>query len=82
MKPMKQMKQDIESRIAIYALIPRLMLIEVDKTFLDTIEKDKDLLSFFPNYRDWSKRKELSQEELIEGYYNVDFTNMFLLHLD
>jgi len=78
---MKQMKQDIESRIAIYALISRLMLIEVDKTFLDTIEKDKDLLSFFPNYRDWSKRKELSQEELIEGYYNVDFTNMFLLHL-
>jgi TorA maturation chaperone TorD len=78
---MKQMKQDIENRIAIYALISRLMLIEVDKTFLDTIENDEDLLSFFPNYRDWSKRKELSQEELIEGYYNVDFTNMFLLHL-
>jgi len=78
---MKQMKQDIENRIAIYALISRLMLIEVDKIFLDTIENDEDLLSFFPNYRDWSKRKELSQEELIEGYYNVDFTNMFLLHL-
>ncbi|HHO65892.1 MAG TPA: dehydrogenase, partial [Epsilonproteobacteria bacterium] len=28
------MKQDIESRIAIYALISRLMLVEVDESFL------------------------------------------------
>ena len=78
---MKQMKQDIENRIAIYALISRLMLVEVDETFLNTIEKDEDLLAFFPNYRDWSKREEFSQKELIEQYYNVDFTNLFLMHL-
>jgi len=78
---MKQMKQDIESRIAIYALISRLMLVEVTEEFLNTIEKDEDLLAFFPNYRDWSKRKDFSQKELIEQYYNVDFTNLFLMHL-
>ncbi|MDM5264180.1 molecular chaperone TorD family protein [Sulfurovum sp. XTW-4] len=75
------MKQEIENRIAIYALISRLMLVEVDETFLENIEKDERLLSFFPNYRDWSKRKELSRKELIDQYYNVDFTNLFLMHL-
>ncbi len=78
---MNQMKQDIENRIAIYALISRLMLVEVDETFLEQIESDEDILSFFPNYRDWSKRKEFSTKELIEQYYNVDFTNLFLMHL-
>ena len=78
---MEQMKQEIENRIAIYALISRLMLVEVDEAFLKNIEKDETLLSFFPNYRDWAKRKELSTSELIEQYYNVDFTNLFLMHL-
>lgn len=78
---MDLMKQEIENRIAIYALISRLMLVEVDETFLENIEKDERLLSFFPNYRDWPKRKELSRKELIEQYYNVDFTNLFLMHL-
>jgi len=79
--PMEQMKQEIENRIAIYALISRLMLVEVDETFLKTIEKDEDLLNFLPNYRDWEKRKELSRKELIDEHYNVDFTNLFLMHL-
>ncbi len=80
-KKMDLMKQEIENRIAIYALISRLMLVEVDETFLENIEKDERLLSFFPNYREWSKRKELSRKELIDQYYNVDFTNLFLMHL-
>lgn len=75
------MRQETENRIAIYALISRLMMIEVDETFLENIEKDEGLLSFFPNYKDWSKRKELSRAELINQYYNVDFTNLFLMHL-
>jgi len=75
------MKQDIENRIALYALISRLMMIEVDEVFLDQIESDESLLSLFPNYRDWSKRTELSKKDLINQYYNVDFTNLFLMHL-
>ncbi|WP_309499420.1 molecular chaperone TorD family protein [Sulfurovum sp.] len=78
---MDLMKQEIENRIAIYALVSRLMLVEVDETFLNILESDERLLSFFPNYRDWAKRKELSTSELIEQYYNVDFTNLFLMHL-
>jgi len=75
------MKQEIENRIAIYGLISRLMLNEVDETFLKQIESDEDILSFFPNYRDWDKRKELEVSELIERYYNVDFANLFIMHL-
>ena len=78
---MNEMKEEIENRIAIYALISRLMLVEVDERFLEQIEGDEDLLSFFPNYSAWEKRAELSKKELIEQYYNVDFTNLFLMHL-
>ncbi len=75
------MKKDIENRIAIYALISRLMLVEVDVAFLEQIESDPDLLELFPNYMHWDKRKTLSKELLIEEHYNVDFTNLFLMHL-
>lgn len=78
---MEQMKQEIENRIAIYALISRLMLVEVDATFLEQIENNEDLLSLFPNYKAWDKRKELSTNEMIEEHFNVDFTNLFLMHL-
>ncbi len=78
---MNEMKQDIENRIALYALISRLMLIEVDKEFLDKIDSDDDMLNLFPNYKMWNKRDEFSQKDLIEQFYNVDFTNLFLMHL-
>ncbi len=78
---MDTMKNDIENRIALYALISRLMLIEVDMDLLEKIESDEALLSLFPNYREWEKRNELETKELIEKFYNVDFTNLFLMHL-
>ncbi len=78
---MEELKIELQNRIAIYGLISRLMLVEVDDAFLDTIEKDEALLDLLPNYRDWQKRSELSRKELINEYYNVDFTNLFLMHL-
>jgi TorA maturation chaperone TorD len=78
---MQEMIDEIESRIAIYALISRLMLVEVDGDFLEMIESDEALLALLPNYRDWDKREKLSQEQLVNEYYNVDFTNLFLMHL-
>jgi len=78
---MEQLKQELENRIALYALISRLMLTEVDEAFLETIEKDENILALLPNYRTWEKRDEFSTKELIEQYYNVDFTNLFLMHL-
>jgi TorA maturation chaperone TorD len=78
---MSEMKQEIENRIALYALISRLMMIEVDGKFLDQIESDPAILDLLPNYRDWKKRKELSRKELVNQYYNVDFANLFIMHL-
>ena len=78
---MEKFKQEIENRVTMYALISRLMLIEVDENFLDQIEQDDKLLSFFPNYKEWIKREEFNRKELIERYYNVDYTNLFLMHL-
>jgi len=78
---MEELKQDIDNRIALYALISRLMITEVNEDFLDQIEKDAAIQALFPNYKNWGKRKEFSTKELIEQYYNVDFTNLFLMHL-
>ncbi len=78
---MEELKIELQNRIAIYGLISRLMLVEVDEKFLDTIEKDEALLDLFPNYKNWDKRKELSRKELVNEFYNVDFANLFLMHL-
>ncbi|CAA6804996.1 MAG: Unknown protein [uncultured Sulfurovum sp.] len=78
---MEELKIELQNRIAIYGLISRLMLVEVDEKFLDTIEKDEALLTLFPNYKEWDKRNELPRKELVDEYYNVDFANLFLMHL-
>ncbi|WP_457596738.1 TorD/DmsD family molecular chaperone [Hydrogenimonas sp.] len=69
------------ARMNLYALISRIMMKEVDKEFLKTFEKDEMMLSFFPNYQQWEKPKELSREKLMEQFLHVDFTNLFVLHL-
>ena len=78
---MEELELALKNRVALYGLISRLMMKEVDERFLDTIEKDEDLLALFPNYKEWEKRKTLSRKDLINQYYNVDFTNLFLMHL-
>jgi len=74
-------KEEIENRIALYALISRLMISEVDAEFIKSIESDKAILDLFPNYKNWDKRKEFSASILKERYFDVDYTNLFLLHL-
>ena len=75
------LKQEQIARINIYALISRITMGEIDEGLLKSIEEDENMLSFFPTFKDWEKRKKLSSEDLIEKYLNVDFTNLFLLHL-
>ena len=75
------LRQQQIARINIYALISRLTMNEVDEGLLKSIEEDENMLSFFPTYAKWSKRKHYDAQELIEKYLNVDFTNLFLLHL-
>jgi TorA maturation chaperone TorD len=74
-------KDEIENRIALYGLISRLMIIEVDTQFLESIESDEAILDMFPNYKNWTKKESLSTDELKKNHYDVDFTNLFLLHL-
>jgi len=74
-------KEEIENRITLYSLISRLMIIEVDKEFLEFLESNRDILELFPNYKDWGKRKEFSNTILKERYLDVDYANLFLLHL-
>jgi TorA maturation chaperone TorD len=78
---MNALKEDVDSRINFYGLISRLMITEVDNEFINTIEKNETLMDMMPNFRDWSKKKELSQDELIQGHYNADYTSMFLMHM-
>jgi TorA maturation chaperone TorD len=80
-KIMDKIRADISSRITMYGLISRLMLIEVDSEFLDSIESDEAILDLFPNYKSWEKRVELDRKRLIDEYYNVDFASLFLMHL-
>ncbi|ADN09668.1 TorD/DmsD family molecular chaperone [Sulfurimonas autotrophica] len=75
------LKQEQIARINIYALISRITMSEIDEGLLKSIEEDENMLSFFPTFKDWEKRKELDSKDLIEKYLNVDFTNLFLLHL-
>jgi len=69
------------ARVNLYALISRFLMKELDEDFLEKLESDEMMLSFFPNYQAWEKPKELSKKELLESYLNVDFTNLFVLHL-
>jgi len=75
------LKQEQTARINIYALISRLTMSEIDEGLLKSIEEDENMLSFFPTYKAWEKREKFSSKDLIEQYLNVDFTNLFLLHL-
>ena len=75
------LKTEQLSRINIYALISRILMNEVDETLLKSIIEDENMLTFFPSFEKWSKLKELNLKDLIEKYLNVDFTNLFLMHL-
>jgi TorA maturation chaperone TorD len=69
------------ARVNLYALISRIMMKELDEAFLEKFDSDEMMLSFFPNYQQWEKAKELSRKDLLERFLNVDFTNLFVLHL-
>jgi len=73
--------EEIENRIALYALISRLMVTEVDVEFLKSLEVNKEILNLFPNYKEWDKRKEFNSTILKERYLDVDYANLFLMHL-
>ena len=78
---MDALKQELENRVALYALISRLMIKEIDEAFLKVLEENQEIMALFPHYESWEKRKTYSSKELIEQYYDVDYANLFLMHL-
>ncbi len=78
---MQEILTNLEARINFYALISRLLMNEVDEDLIDMIESDENIMEFFPSYKKWDRRRDLSRKDMIEQYLNVDFTNLFLLHM-
>ena len=76
-----ELREEQTARINLYALISRLTMSELDEGLLKSIEEDENMLAFFPNYKVWEKRIAMNLDTLVEQYLNVDFTNLFLLHL-
>ena len=73
--------EELNARANIYALISRILLQELDSDFVDTLKNDDAILDFLPNVKTWEPLKTLSNEELLNKHFNVDFTNISLLHL-
>ena len=78
---MEELLTNTDARINIYALLSRLLMNEPDEALLEMIENDENIMAFFPSYAKWERRNEMSRKELLESYINVDFTNLFLLHM-
>ena len=72
---------EIIARSNNYALLSRILLQELDAEILETLKNDPTILEFFPHWNDWEQRSTLSNDKLLEEYFNPDFTNLSILHL-
>lgn len=73
--------EELDARANIYALISRVLLQELDVDFVDAMKKDETMMEFLPSLNGWELFKTLSSQELLNKHFNVDFTNISLLHL-
>ncbi len=70
-----------ETREAMYGLISRIFLQEMDEMALSAIEKLPNFTELFPNYASWEERQKRSRYKLINELLNVDFTDIAIMHL-
>lgn len=70
-----------DKRKALYSLISRIFIIEMDEDTLSKIEKIENFKDMFPEYYKWDKRQKLSRYKLIHEVLNVDFTDIAIMHL-
>jgi len=73
--------QQTLSRVNLYALLSRILLQELDIKTLKMIKDDETILDFFPTLKEWEFLSEVSNEKLLEEYFNPDFVNLSILHL-
>jgi len=71
----------LEQRVALYKLISRIFLHELDEDTLRKIEKLPNFEELFPNFSEWEDRKLKSKYKLINEVLNVDFTDIAVMHL-
>lgn len=69
-----------KNREFFYALYSRIFMLEADEALLKTL-KQKDVKEFFPNLSEWELFQTLPLKALVEEHFNVDFTDISLLHL-
>ncbi len=70
-----------QARSNIYALLSRVLLQETDPELLNQIKNDKNILDFFPTFKEWDKLNTLESSVLLNEHINPDFSNLSLLHL-
>lgn len=63
-----------------YAFYSRIFMKEVDSDFMKMLDNE-DIQEFFPNLSNWDLYKDISKEELINQYLNVDFAEISLVNL-
>lgn len=71
----------IEQRSNFYALLSRVFISEFEKELLKSVLKNKELLEMMPSLKEEKNSISDNMDIYIEEILNVDFTNLFLLHL-
>ena len=70
-----------QNRSAMYGLLSRIFLLEMDPDTLARLEKMENFRELFPNYFEWEERQKRSRYKLINEVLNVDFADVAVLHL-
>ncbi|BCD68423.1 molecular chaperone [Nitratiruptor sp. YY09-18] len=70
-----------QQRSAMYGLISRIFIAEMDEHTLSLLEKLPNAQELFPNYFEWDERQKRSRYKLINEILNVDFADIAVLHL-
>ena len=70
-----------QNRSAMYGLLSRIFLLEMDPDTLARLEKMENFQDLFPNYFEWEERQKRSRYKLVNEVLNVDFADVAVLHL-
>jgi TorA maturation chaperone TorD len=70
-----------QSRINMYALLSRMLLIEADEKLVDIICNDPVMSEFFPSFVAWKNSSNLDTQTIVNEHLSVDFATTFFVYL-
>lgn len=73
--------REIEQRLNFYALLSRVMMQECDAELMKKIFDNQKLMEMLPGLTEEKRAITAEMDKYIDEVLNVDFTNLFLLHL-